>query len=213
MIVAIEGASATGKTTWCRSHFADSCVPEAPENVEAPGLFGDPAEVGWFWVSHATGNWQKALAIEQERGIAVCDGDPFHLYFAWALWKTGFLPRKLFDIESALYRIAFEEQQIGFVDHVLWIEVPAEELHRRAEVDLTRRRKRHKMYLAIAPWMKTWFAERQRLLPATVHNLTDGLRIEELASSPSAYRYDLALMDKLVWRTAEMQPWGIRPSQ
>jgi hypothetical protein len=198
MIVAIEGPSAAGKTTWCRSHFPHTCVEAAPENIAAPDLFADPAEVGQFWVNHAVENWQRALAIEREHGIAFCDGDPFHLDYSWALWKSGALSSELFEVESELYRVAFEAKQIGFVDHVLWLEVPVEELRRRASADDSRRRKRHEMYLALVPWMKAWFHERERILPGSVRALTDGLRVEELGSKFVSQRYDTALMDQLV---------------
>ncbi len=89
MIVAIEGPSAAGKTTWCRTHCANSWVQEAPYHIPAPDLYADPAEVGRFWVKHNASNWQRALELEREHGVAVCDGDPFHLYFAWSLWKSG----------------------------------------------------------------------------------------------------------------------------
>jgi hypothetical protein len=197
MIVAIEGPSAAGKTTWCRSHFPRTCVKEAPESIAAPDLFADPAKVGQFWVNHAVENWQRALAIEREQGIAVCDGDPFHLYYSLALWKTGALSSELFEVESELYRVAFETKQIGFVDHVLWLEVPVEELRRRASADGSRRRKRHEMYLALVPWMKAWFHERERVLPGTVHALTNGLRVEELGSKFYSQRYDTAWMDQM----------------
>jgi hypothetical protein len=197
MIVAIEGASAAGKTTLCRRFFPDH-VSEAPETIAAPDLFADPAEVGHFWVSHAIKNWQKALTLEREDGIAVCDGDPFHLYYSWALWKSGALTPELFDIESALYRDAFRKQQIGFVDHVLWLDVPVDELRRRAQADSTRHRKRHELYLALVPWMKSWFQTREALLPGTVHALHEGFRIEQLKPALSAYRYDTQLMDRML---------------
>ncbi len=198
MIVAIEGASAAGKTTWCRSHAPHNCVPEAPESIAAPDLFADPTDVGQFWVNRAVETWQKALAIERQHGIAFCDGDPFHLYYSWALWKSGALSGKLFEIESALYRSAFEEEQVGFVDHVLWLELPEDELRRRAAGDATRRRKRHEMYLGLVPWMKTWFGQRERLLPGTVRGLTENLVVEDLPGHPRAFRYDVRVMDELV---------------
>ncbi len=196
MIVAIEGPSAAGKTTWCRSHFPHTCVEEAAENLAAPDLFADPAEVGQFWVNYAIANWRRALAIERDHGIAVCDGDPFHLYYSWALWKSGALAKTLFEIELELYRTAFASQQIGFVDHILWLEAPIDELRRRAQADTTRRRKRHEMYLALAPWMKAWFQERERILPRTVRALTDGLQVEALSNGASPQRYDTASMDR-----------------
>lgn len=203
MIVAIEGPSAAGKTTWCRSHFPYNCVQEAPADIAAPDLFGDPTEVAQFWVGYAVQNWQLALAIEKEHGIAVCDGDPFHLYYSWALWKSGALAETLFEIESGLYRTAFEEKQVGFVDHVLWLEAPVEELRRRARTDPTRRRKRHEMYLALVQWMKAWLQERERILPGTVREMTEGLDVRALDNGSSSWRYDTQVMDGMLERLGQ----------
>jgi hypothetical protein len=197
MIVAIEGASAAGKTTWCRRYFPHH-VSEAPENIVAPDLFADPPEVGKFWVNHAIENWQKALALESEHGIAVCDGDPFHLYYAWALWKSGALTSALFEIESSLYRDAFHKQRIGFVDHVLWLDVPIGELRHRAQADDMRRRKRHEIYLALVPWMTSWFTSREAVLPGTVQVLYEAFRIEELQPALHTYRYDTRMTDRML---------------
>jgi hypothetical protein len=198
MILAIEGASAAGKTAWCRLHLPDRHVPEAPDNVAAPDLFAEPAAVGQFWVNYAILNWQRALALEREYSLAVCDGDPFHLYYAWALWKSEVLPRTLFEIESTLYREAFARRQVGFVDHVLWIEVPGKELRRRAASDTNRRRKRHEMYLGLVSWMKAWFDGRNAVLPGSIHELNDQVRIEDLPSQPGSRRYDIGAFDELL---------------
>ncbi len=197
MIVAIEGPSAAGKTTWCRTHCS-IWVEDTPANIAAPDLYNDPAEVGRFWVNHAIANWKRALAIERDHGIAVCDGDPFHLYFAWALWKSGALDNRLFEIESELYRCAFEKKVIGFVDLVLWLEAPEDEPRRRAKGDSVRRRKRHELYLALVPWIKAWFDARERLLPGGVRPLKPDFRIEELSASSSSQRYDVARMDAMI---------------
>lgn len=198
MIVAIEGPSAAGKTSWCRSHYPDQHVVETPENIAAPDLFSIPEQVAAFWVDHAIHNWRRALEIEQQHGLAVCDGDPFHLYFAWALWKSGALARDLFNAETELYRNALARRQIGFVDHVLWIELGEEELRRRALADTTRRRKRHTMYLALVPWMKIWFEAREAFTPGTVHSLREDVRVGQLIPRPDALRYSALLLDQIL---------------
>jgi len=197
MIVAIEGASASGKTTWCRAHCPGDCVDETPETTAAPDLYADPAEVGRFWVNHNSANWQRAIGSEREHGVAVCDGDPFHLYFAWALWKVGELDGRLFEIESELYRTALQERRIGFVDRVLWLEVPIDELRRRAAADATRRRKRHELYLRLVPWMKAWFDLRERLVPGSLQPLDSGVSMGALNATASPHRYSLALLAEL----------------
>ena len=168
-----------------------------PITLPRPICTPDPADVGRFWVDHHSANWRRALEIEREHGIAVCDGDPLHLYFAWSLWKSGALDGKLFDIERELYRNAFERRQMGFVDCVLWLEAPEDELRRRAQADTVRKRKRHEIYLALVPWMKRWFDARGRLLPGSVRPLNSNFRWEDLAGNASPQRYDVALMDGL----------------
>ena len=198
MIIAIEGPSAAGKTTWCRTHCPNAWVEEAPYHIAAPDLYADPAEVARFWVQHNSDSWRRALELEQQHGVAVCDGDPYHLYFAWSLWKSGALDAKLFEIEHTLYREAFEHRQMGFVDLVLWRDAPADELRRRAQGDTVRKRKRHEIYLALAPWMKRWFAARESLLPGTVQVLSDDFRIEDLKPVVNQCRYDAQLVDRML---------------
>jgi len=197
MIVAIEGPSAAGKTTWCRAHFPHH-VPETPQSIAAPDLFADPGEVARFWVDHAIHNWTNALHIERRCGLALCDGDPLHLYFSWALWRSGAMDRNLFDNEAGLYRNAIANHQIGFVDHVLWIEVPKGELRRRAQADASRRRKRHETYLALVPWMTKWFEARDSVFPGTVTAFKDDGCLEGLEALPESKRYEPRLLDRML---------------
>lgn len=197
MIVAIEGASAAGKTTWCRSHFPDH-VGETPQSIAAPSLLVDPELVASFWVCHAMDNWTNALEIEQRYGFAVCDGDPLHLYFSWALWRAGTMSSTLFEYESELYRKAITNCHIGFVDYVLWIEVPEDELRRRAQSDKSRQRKRHETYLGLVPLMKSWFAAREKVLPGTVNALYDGMLVEELPPLSRSKRYETGVLDHML---------------
>jgi len=205
MIIALEGPSAAGKTTWCRAHCPHPWVEEAPYHIAAPDPYADPADVAGFWVQHNSANWQRALTIERKHGVAVCDGDPFHLYFAWSLWQSGALGGKLFAIERELYRERFERQQMGFVDLVLWLEAPEDELRRRARADTARKRKRHEIYLALVPWMERWFAARERLLPGRVRALNGDFRWQEVDGRCSARRYDVGLMDELNKAVASSQ--------
>ena len=207
MIVAIEGPSASGKTTWCRTHAPNNSVLEAPENIPAPDLFADPAQAARFWVNHAADQWAQALKLEREYGVAFCDGDPFHLYFAWALWKAGAMAEDLFAVESELYRAAFRDRQVGFADHVLWIEVSQEELRQRARADSTRRRKRHELYLSLTPWMKTWFQQREQLLPGSVNVMDPAREQRDLKPSQLVQRYDLVVLDELLGKLS-LYPFG-----
>lgn len=81
MIVVMEGPSAAGKTTWCRTHCPDSVSENVSENLAAPDLYDEPQAVAHFWVEFNAKQWQTALQIEKQTGIACCDGDPLHLIF------------------------------------------------------------------------------------------------------------------------------------
>jgi hypothetical protein len=196
MIVAIEGPSAAGKTTWCRTHAPHTHVPEPPENVAAPNLLADPSRVAQFWIDDNVERWQRALEIERKHGVAVCDGDPLKLYYSWALSKTGVMGRELFDIEVGLYREQICKQQIGFVDQVLWLDVSIDELRRRRQADSTRRRRRHEMHLSLVPWMKLWFETREKVLPGSVRPLTTEIRTQDFTGNSSPRRYDIAIMEQ-----------------
>ena len=175
-------------------------VPEAPETIDAPNYKEpDAAAVAAFWVDHNTKAWQTALQFERETGIAVCDSDPLHLYYSWALWKSGAISSALFEIELPLYRRAVAQGQLGFADLVLTLDAPVAELRRRAQADATRRRRRHETHLTLIPWIQLWFRARERVLPGTVRQWTDGLRVRDLAAhSPPAHRYDPTVLDRIV---------------
>lgn len=81
MIVVIEGPSAVGKTTWCRTHLSGAFIEDSPENIDAlSSLHSDPEVAAAFWTNFEIQRWQAALQMEQQNGIAVCDSDPLHLY-------------------------------------------------------------------------------------------------------------------------------------
>jgi len=203
VILVIEGPSAVGKTTLCRAHSPNGFVEEARENQAAPDLYADPAEVAQFWSNFNINLWQTAERLERKNGIAVCDGDPFHFYFSWSLWKAGLLPSTLFEIELPLYRRAFQEGRLGFADRVCWREAPEDELRRRAKSDPFRKRRRHETYLKLVPWMRTWFAIREQVLPGTVRAWPDRLD-HEVAGYPAApaFRYDVKIFDQMIDRLA-----------
>jgi hypothetical protein len=200
VIIVVEGPSAVGKTTWCRTHFSRVLVEAPTEKIRAPDLYEDPAEVARFWVEFNAGLWQKALQVEKREGLAVCDTDPLHLYFSWSLWKAGALKKELFDAEVPLYRCAVEQSRIGLADIVLWREVPVEELRMRAKLDRTRRRRRHRLYLSLIPWMRAWFAARTRVLLGTVCPWPEPLNPKHFSLVPAAVsrRYDADGFDAML---------------
>jgi hypothetical protein len=209
MIVVIEGPSAVGKTTWCRSHFPEGFVGEAPENIDAPDLYANPVEIAKFWIDFNAGLWQRALQIETQKGIAICDGDPLRLYFSRSLWKSGAISGSLFATELPLYRRAIEEGRLGFADLVLWREAPVEELRRRAKSDPARRRRRHETYLRLIPWMVAWFAARESVFPGSVRACSEEFRVSDLANACAMpERYSASKLDLMLERLNDARPAG-----
>jgi hypothetical protein len=88
---------------------------------------------------------------------------------------------------------------MGFVDLILWREAPIDELRRRAKSDTTRRRRRHELYLSQTPFIKAWFAVREKTLPGTVREWHEHFRIEDVGSSTlSSRRYDATAFDQMM---------------
>jgi hypothetical protein len=178
-------------------------VEAAGEEIHAPDLYDDPAEVARFWVEFNCGLWQRTLRIEKREGLAICDSDPLHLYFSWSLWRAEALGRDLFDAELPLYRRAIEKKQIGFADVVLWQEAPVKELQRRAKLDTAHRRRRHKLYLRLIPWMRAWFDARGHVLPGTVQACPSPARLQDIrdpsvCATARSHRYDAAAIDAML---------------
>lgn len=74
MIVAVEGLSAAGKTTWCRRHAVDFVAEYVPTGTEPDGT--DLAAQAAYWVAINSQRWDNARRLEQQTGLAVCDSDP-----------------------------------------------------------------------------------------------------------------------------------------
>ena len=199
MIIAVEGPSAVGKTTWCRAYCPDGFVGEAAENVDAPDLYASPTGVADFWVRFNIDRWLTAMRLERERGLAVCDGNPLGAAFSWAAWKAQHIPSTLFDRELSLYRQAIADRRIGFVDRVLWLDATLEELRRRARSDSTRGRKRHEVYLQMIPWLKAWVDAREGVLASTMRYGSDESLIRDWSDwPPLIQRYDPTILDRMM---------------
>ncbi len=95
MIIVIEGASAVGKTTWCRGMPRDQVLfeGEPPAGPAPPGasdrLPADPRPVAEYWANENVRWWSMARDISDRLGWVVCDTDPFKLHWSWTLWVTG----------------------------------------------------------------------------------------------------------------------------
>lgn len=81
VIVAVEGPTAAGKTTWCRKHASVFVEEYASTGVESDGT--DATGQAAYWVGINSGRWRAAQDLEAQSGTAICDSDPLKLHYSW----------------------------------------------------------------------------------------------------------------------------------
>ena len=205
MIVAVEGVSAAGKSTWCATHARGVTVPELrfPDPESALALEEAGAAVFWSLVNAA--RWRLALDMERQNGIAVCDEDPFKLHYAFCLWRIGATPRERFDEQAAAVRARFAAGTLGFADLVLFKDIDAVTLRRQRDDDPTKRRSRFELHARMLAPLKEWYQALAALRPGRVlFGLpADGLKgLQQLPAVPAADRSDVALLERLLLAVA-----------
>lgn len=192
MIIVVEGPTASGKTTWCRSHAADVVVPETP-SVEPPT---DGEEAATFWAANGAARWQRAVEIEGDAGLAVCDSDPLKLHYSWSLWRIGLGSESDFRTQAAAYREAMACGRIGFAD-VYLLDIPAPGvLEARRAADATRGRRNFEVHSRLGAPLRDWYAMLERLRPGSVRWEFPEDGAASLSSS-DATRVDLDTYDAL----------------
>jgi hypothetical protein len=173
VIVAVEGATASGKTTWCRTHHPGF----VPENE------GSDAR------------WAAAIAHEQERGLAVCDTDPLKLHNQFGLYRLGAIDRLAWRREAARVRRWIGREKVGFADLVLVATVEEDELRRRRDADATRGRHRFDLHVRLGGPLQQWYEALDTLEPGHV---LFGLPDELPAAKQRPSRFSVELFDLLI---------------
>ncbi|MHC2351241.1 hypothetical protein ACVMB3_000699 [Sinorhizobium meliloti] len=113
MIIVVEGISAAGKTTWCKSHGQSNLIPETfPADRKALPLTG--IETAQYWTDWNAKRWGDALQMERGKGLAICDTDPLKLHYSWCLCQIGALPKRQWELQLQATRTALQEKQLGF---------------------------------------------------------------------------------------------------
>ena len=113
MIVALEGPSAAGKTTWLRRLVPPGHIIAEHGRIELPSVrVGDEAA---FWAELNAQRWQHAVAVEGSTGRAFCDGDPLRLHYDYGLARVGLLPWERFEADVAACRSEIRDRRLGFV--------------------------------------------------------------------------------------------------
>ena len=173
MILAVEGATASGKTTWCRQHYP-GFVPEQ---------------------EHGDVRWAAAIAHEQERGVSVCDTDPLKLHYQFGLYRLGAVDRGAWRREAARVRRRVAREQLGFVDLVLVADADEPELRRRRDADPARERQRFDLHVRLRAPLLQWYEALEQLDPGRV---VVGLPAELPTPEPRVNRYSVELLDALI---------------
>ena len=206
MLIAIEGASAAGKTTWCRRFAAGRVLfeGEPPSGPEPAGASDpDPADVqgvARYWIDVNARRWTTACAMSAHLGWMACDTDPFKLHWTWTLWVEGLASSAYWNACRELSRLAFANGTLGLADLVLFADLDADTLRRQKANDPTRTRSRHEMHLRIAPALKRWYAAMAAIEPDRVlfRLPADGLQPAHLALGPRPERSGTALFDRFM---------------
>ncbi|MFE3542779.1 hypothetical protein ACFXK0_07395 [Nocardia sp. NPDC059177] len=196
MIVAVEGPSAAGKTTWCKRAGLRFVAEYLPTRVEPDG--SDPEEQARYWTEVNARRWMRARELEEQIGVAVCDSDPLKLHYSWCLAAVGAGPVVRFERELAAVRQAFTQRRLGFADVVLLSIPEPQQLAAQRAGDPTRRRRHFELHAQLAEPLRQWYSALGRLDPGRV---VDGFPTElgdAIPEAPRTDRCDRDLLDSLV---------------
>jgi hypothetical protein len=172
MIIVVEGVSAAGKTTWCRTYFPDQTVEEQPPASEVEQRLSE-IDLEGFWVARNAARWHEANRVEVETGLAICDTDPFKLHYTWSLWRIGQIPESRWRLAVSVAGRAFEDGSLGLADLFLIADASPSELRRRREADLQsigRNRGKFELHLLLREALHDWYDAVERLDPGRVHH-------------------------------------------
>jgi len=79
VIIAVDGHSAAGKTTWCRT-VAEEFVREYLPTGREPGC-DDAVLKARYWRAVNTKRWSQLLDLERRDALSLCDSDPLTLQY------------------------------------------------------------------------------------------------------------------------------------
>ncbi len=195
MILAVEGPSAAGKTTWCRT-FGGDFVPEYLPTGQEPS--GEDRRVqADYWVQVNTERWQAALSRDAGNGFAVCDSDPLKLHYSWCLARVGAEPSCRFEFEYSRVREAMTAQRLGFADAVLLLSPDENTLRQQKAADTSRTRRSFELHLRLRDPLREWYAGLEALSPGRVR-YDPSAAFRDLEDTTGADRYDVDLLDALI---------------
>jgi hypothetical protein len=155
VIIVIEGPSAAGKTTWCRTH-ADRWIPE-PE----PGPLDEV-------LAAQRRRWCEAVEIDAAGEDVVLDGDPLKLWYTYAELRLGHVDAGSWAAAVTATAADVAAGALGFADAVCYADPGLEELVRRRSGDPTRTRRNFERHAAMRPFFRQWYEALAEIDPARV---------------------------------------------
>jgi hypothetical protein len=166
MIVVVEGPSAAGKTTWCQQQPWPVVAEYAPPGVEPDG--SDEERRAAYWVAINSGRWQRALELETEHSVVLCDSDPLKLHYSWCLARIRGAPWSRFEHELRDTRQAMVAGRLGFADVAL-VSIPSlHVLRTRKAADPTRQRRSFEVHAQLREPLCEWYSAVERAEPGRV---------------------------------------------
>lgn len=172
VIVAVEGPSAAGKTTWCRTQLGGESAAEGfvaeyqPTGFEPDGT--DLDVQASYWTTVNSKRWSQAEDLESRTGTALCDSDPLKLHYSWCLAAVGAAPRERFEHELLAVESAFAQLKLGFADlTVISIPSPGQLLLQR-KGDPSRRRRHFELHATLSEPLTEWYSAVERVDPGRV---------------------------------------------
>jgi hypothetical protein len=195
MIVAVEGPSAAGKTTWCRRQPWPVVAEYVPTGGEPDDSDEGRRAADWGGVN--SGRWQRALELEAEHGVVLCDSDPLKLHYSWCLARIGAAPRSRFEHELRDTRQALAADRLGFADIAL-VSIPSfHVLRTRKTTDPTRQRRSFNLHAQLREPLREWYTAVERAEPGRVVWSWPAAAIP-IAPFERAQRSDPVLLDRIV---------------
>jgi hypothetical protein len=152
VIIAVEGPSAAGKTTWCRTQLGgESAAERFVAEYQPTGFEPDGTDLDLqasYWTTVNSKRWSQAEDLEARTGIALCDSDPLKLHYSWCLAAVGAAPRERFEYELEAVETAFTRLELGLADLTV-ISIPSpKQLRLQREGDPSRRRRHFELHAA-----------------------------------------------------------------
>jgi hypothetical protein len=195
VIVAVEGPSAAGKTTWCGQQPWPVVAEYAPTGREPDGA--DKDRQAAYWVQVNSGRWQQALQLEKQNRVVLCDSDPLKLHYSWCLARIGVAPWSRFQHELRYVREALATARLGFTDMVLVSIPPLHVVRSHKATDTTRQRRSFDLHAKLGEPLREWYSAVELAEPGRVvwSWPTTGVPIT-LGERPQ--RCDPALLDRVI---------------